>query len=110
MKKSTGFYPSVHVDTAPVSAAGSAGGVLLTTCADVTGLSGGLAGCLDAWRKPTAVHHPGKILTDLAVTLALGGDCLADAAVIRCEPEVYGRVGSEATVVPRLSSLTKDRF
>ena len=72
MKKTTGFYPSVQVDTAPVSAAGSAGGVLLTTAAEVTGLSPAMARALDGWRKPAAVHHPAKVLTDLAVTLALG--------------------------------------
>jgi len=65
--------------------------VLLTTTADVTGLSRALHDGLSLWRKPTAVHDPGKVLTDLAVTLALGGDCLSDAAVIRSEPGIYGR-------------------
>lgn len=108
MKQPTGFYPCVRVDTAPVSAAGSAGGVLLTTAADVSGLSRALAQSLDAWRKPTAVHHPGKVLTDLAVTLALGGDCLADAAVIRPETDLYGRVGSEATISRTITGLAAD--
>ncbi len=45
MKKTTGFYPSVRVDSAPVApvapvaAVGSAGGVLLTRVCGVTGLS-----------------------------------------------------------------------
>ena len=39
-----------------------------------------------------AIHDPGKIITDLALSLALGGDCLADLAVLRAEPGVYGRV------------------
>ena len=30
------------------------------------------------WRKPFAIHDPGKFVSDLAITLALGGDCLAD--------------------------------
>ena len=108
MKKTTGFYPSVQVDTAPVSAAGSAGGVLLTTAAEVTGLSPAMARALDGWRKPAAVHHPAKVLTDLAVTLALGGDCLADAAVIRSEADVYGPVGSEATISRTITTLAAD--
>ncbi|KYH44910.1 IS1380 family transposase, partial [Branchiibius sp. NY16-3462-2] len=108
MKKTTGFYPSVQVDTAPVSAAGSAGGVLLTTAAEVTGLSPAMARALDGWRKPAAVHHPAKVLTDLAVTLALGGDCLADAAVIRSEADVYGPVGSEATISRTITALAAD--
>ena len=38
------------------------------------------------WRPARTVHSPGKILTDLAVALALGGDCLSDVAMPRCEP------------------------
>ncbi|TWE10278.1 IS1380 family transposase [Rudaeicoccus suwonensis] len=108
MKKTTGFYPLVHVDAAPVVAVGSAGGVLLTTTAEVTGLAGGLGEALSSWRKPTAVHHPGKVVTDLSITLALGGDCLADAALVRAEPGLYGKVGSEATVSRMITALAAD--
>jgi len=41
------------------------------------------------------VHDPGKIITDLAVALALGGDGLADGAVRRAEPELSGPVASD---------------
>jgi hypothetical protein len=44
------------------------------------------------------VHDPGKILTDLVVALALGGDCLADAAVLRAQPELAGPVASDPVV------------
>lgn len=108
MKKTTGFYPPVRVDAAPVAAAGSAGGVLLTKTVEVSGLSGGLREALGRWRKPTATHDPGKVLTDLAVTLALGGDCLADAATVRSEPEIYGRVASDATVSRTIAMLAGD--
>jgi hypothetical protein len=67
-----------------------------------------LAESLQSWRKPTAVHHPGKVVTDLAITLALGGDCLADASVIRSEPDLYGRVGSEATISRTITALAAD--
>lgn len=108
MKKTTQSYPSVRVDAALVSAAGSAGGVLLTTTADVTGLSRALREGLSPWRKPLAVHDPAKVLTDLAVTLALGGDCLSDAALIRSEPRIYGRVASEAIVSRTITTLSRD--
>jgi hypothetical protein len=39
-----------------------------------------------------------KIITDLAVTLAMGGDCLADVAVLRNSPEVFGPVASDPTI------------
>ena len=63
---------------------------------------------LAAWRKPLAVHDPAKVLLDLAVTLALGGDCLADIAVLRAEPGVYGRVASDPTVSRTIDALAKD--
>ena len=49
------------------------------------------------------MHDPGKIITDLAVALALGGDCLADVAVLRAQPELFGPVASDP-VVSRLVS------
>lgn len=73
-------------------------GALLTQATEVTGLTAGLRPGLGRWRKPLAVHDPGKIQSDLALSLTLGGDCLADLSLLRAEPGVYGRVASEATV------------
>ena len=50
-----------------------AGGLLLTQTLRVTGLDRGLPTALERWRPARAVHGPGKIITDLAVALALGG-------------------------------------
>ena len=83
---------------------GHAGGMLLTRTAVVTGLTQGLSKALAPWRKPFATHDPGKIVSDLAISLALGGDCLADAALLRSEPAVYGKVASDPTI-SRLISL-----
>jgi hypothetical protein len=68
-----------------------AGVLLLAESLRVTGLSRGLSSALARWRAPRAVHDPGKILTDLAMAVALGGDCLADVAVLRAQPELSGR-------------------
>jgi Transposase DDE domain group 1 len=78
-----------------------AGTLLLAETARVTGLSQGLAGGLARWRAPRAVHDPGKILTDLAMAVALGGDCLADVAVLRSQPDLAGPVAS-GPVISRL--------
>jgi len=96
--KITGLYPRVRVDTSATAAVGQAGGVLLIRTIAVTGLDRALSAALAGWRKPLAVHDPGKIITDLALSLALGGDCLADLAVLRAEPGVYGRVASDPPV------------
>jgi hypothetical protein len=44
------------------------------------------------------VHDPGKTVLDLAIAIALGGDCLADVAVLRAQPELFGPVASDPTV------------
>ncbi|HCX85016.1 MAG TPA: IS1380 family transposase [Micrococcales bacterium] len=108
MVNATRPYPSVRVDAAPVAAVGSAGGVLLTEVLAVSGLSSALSAGLERWRRPSAVHDPAKVLTDLALTLALGGDCLADAALLRGEPEVFGPVASEATVSRTITALAAE--
>jgi hypothetical protein len=82
--------------------------VLLTRTVNATGLGGSLSSGLGRWRKPFAVHDPGKIITDLAVSLALGGDCLADVALIRSEPGVYGRVASDPTISRLVAQLAED--
>ena len=87
---------------------GHAGGLLLTKTAVVTGLTQGLSAALMRWRKPFATHDPGKIVSDLAIMLALGGDCLADVALLRSEPAVYGQVASDPTVSRLISTLAAD--
>lgn len=106
--KNTGCYPRLHVDTSPVAAVGQAGGVLLTETVRTSGLDRALSEALERWRKPLAVHDPAKVLLDLALSLALGGDCLADVGVLRAEPGVYGRVASDPTVSRTITALAKD--
>ncbi len=95
--------PGMVAGTEPL--ASSAGGALLVQTARATGLDRGLSRALGPWCPLTAVHEPGKVVLDLAGTLALGGDCLADIAVLRAQPAVFGRVASDPTV-----SRTVDRL
>ncbi len=108
MKKRTGLYPAVQVDAAVCGVVSQAGGVALLETARVSGLDRALSAGLERWRAPRAVHDPAKVLLDLAVTLALGGDCLADVAVLRSEPGVYGRVASDPTVSRTIDALAAD--
>jgi Transposase DDE domain group 1 len=85
-----------------------AGALLLTETARVTGLQAGLPAALGRWRAPRAVHDPGKIVTDLAVAVALGGDCLADIGVLRAEPALFGPVASDPVVSRLVSKLAAD--
>jgi hypothetical protein len=82
--------------------------VLLTDTVRAAGLDRALSVALERWRKPTAVHDPAKILLDLAVSLAVGGDCLADVAVLRGAPALFGRVASDPTVSRLITALAAD--
>ena len=72
------------------------------------GIDRGLSAALGPWRKPLAVHDPGKVVLDLAVALALGGDCLADVDAVRAEPAVFGLVASDPTVSRLVDTLAGD--
>ena len=108
MKQNTGLYPRLHVDTAGSAAVGQAGGVLLVETIRAGGIDRSMSTTLRPWRKPLAVHDPGKILLDLAVSLALGGDCLADVNLLRAEPVVFGPVASDPTVSRLIDILARD--
>jgi len=73
----------------------SAGGARLVETVRATGLARAVSSALRGWRAPTAVHDPGKVLLDLAVSIALGGDCLADVAVVRSQWDLFGQVASD---------------
>jgi hypothetical protein len=85
-----------------------AGAVLLWETMRVTGLGRGLSRGLARWRAPRAVHDPGKIIADLATAVALGGDCLADIAVLRDQPELAGPVASDPVVSRLVAALAGD--
>ena len=103
-----GLYPRVQADTGGTGVVSQAGGVALVETVRVAGLDRALSLALGRWRKPTARHDPGKVITDLAVTLALGGDCLADVALLRAEPGVFGAVASDPTVSRIIDALAAD--
>ena len=73
MKKRSGRYPSVAVDGRGSSVVANAGAVVLLRTAEAVGLDAGLSEGLTPWRRPLARHEPGKVLLDLAVSLAIGG-------------------------------------
>ncbi|MEU8193291.1 IS1380 family transposase [Microbispora amethystogenes] len=96
-----------------VSADGSglisqSGGLLLLETLRVTGLGRELSAQLERWRPARAVHDPGKVIADLALTLALGGNCLADIAMLRNQPEIFGPIASDPTVSRLIDRLAAD--
>ncbi|WP_326763658.1 IS1380 family transposase (plasmid) [Streptomyces sp. NBC_01591] len=105
MNKRIGSYPPVRVQGDGGAVVSQAGGVLLAETVRKTGLDTAISAALAPWRKPRAVHDPGKILLDLALAVALGGDCLSDVAVLRAEPALFGPVASDPTVSRLVDTL-----
>ncbi len=108
MRKSTGLYPSLTVDVSGDAVVSHAGAALLVAAAGRVGLDTAMSAALAPWRKPMALHDPGKILLDLAIAVAIGGDCLADIGLVRSDPAVFGLVASDPTVSRLFDTLAKD--
>ena len=98
----------VRVESGSESLICSGGAALLLQTATVSGLADELSRALSPWRPARSVHDPGKTVLDLAVTIALGGDCLADAAVARAQSELFGTVASDPTISRLIESLGDD--
>ena len=105
MNKRIGSYPRVRVQGEGGAVVSQAGGVLLVETVRKTGLDTAISAALAPWRKQRAVHDPGKMLLDLALAVALGGDCLSDVAVLRAEPQLFGPVASDPTVSRLVETL-----
>jgi hypothetical protein len=104
----TARHPKITVSADGQGLVSQAGSLLLAEAVRVTGLGEALTAGLARWRAPRAVHDPGKIIADLVMVLALGGDCLADIGVLRAQPELAGPVASDPVVSRLISALAAD--
>ena len=74
-----------------------AGAALLAEVADRVGLTRALSVGLAGVRERRGRHDPGRVIRDLAVMLADGGDCLSDLRVVRDQEPLFGPVASNTT-------------
>jgi Transposase DDE domain group 1 len=108
VKQRSGLYPRLSVDDAGSQLVSQAGAVALVDTVRVVGLDTALSAAVGPWRKPLARHDPAKVMLDLALSLAIGGDCLADVAVLRELPAVFGLMASDPTVSRTIDALAGD--
>jgi hypothetical protein len=80
------------------------GTALLRMLADRAGLTGGLSAAL-ARSGVFPVHDRGRVLVDLAVMIADGGEALCDIDVLRDQGDVFGPVASDTTVWRALDEI-----
>lgn len=85
------------------------GPVALRLLADRAGLTAELSAAL-ARRSFSPVHDRGRVLVDVAVMLADGGEAIADIDVLRHQGAVFGTVASAPTVWRALDELTPARL
>jgi hypothetical protein len=69
-----------------------AGSGLLARAADKVGLTRALGAQLRRLRRRGGGHDPGRVVRDLAVVLADGGDCLSDLSTMTDQAALFGRV------------------
>jgi hypothetical protein len=84
-----------------------AGSALLAQVAEKTGLVGALSLELAGLKQRRSGHDQGRVIRDLAVMLADGGDCLADIGALGDQAALFGPVCSDATafrVIDRIAS------
>jgi len=85
---------------------GRAGLSLVAQLADRVGLTGQLrrtiGGCR-GWRE----HDPAKVVRDLVLTLADGGDALRHLKVLAGQPELFGEIASAATANRTIIALAE---
>jgi hypothetical protein len=82
-----------------------AGSVLVVELADRVGLTGGLSGALASTRQRRSAHDPGRVLRDVAVMLADGGDCVTDLLALRGQERLFGPVASDTTTQRTLKAI-----
>lgn len=86
-----------------------AGAALLVELADRLGLTGALSEALAETRERRSAHDPGRVLRDVAVMLADGGDCVTDLQAYRGQERLFGPRASETTT-HRVLKLIDERL
>jgi hypothetical protein len=84
-----------------------AGTALLGRVADKLGLTEALSVRLAAIKQRRRGHDPGRVIRDLAVMLADGGECVSDLGAVREQEVLFGSVASDSTafrMVDRIAS------
>jgi hypothetical protein len=107
--QATTSRPALDVTADGIGVVSHAGTRLLADVADAVGLSHAFGDALGRYTPARRVRHePGRVLTDVAVMLADGGEAISDLAVLRDQQAVFGDVASTPTVWRLLDSIDEE--
>src|SRR5256886_13989094 len=95
--KVTKWDPALKAPAGGKGVVSNAGSRPLAEMADLSGLTDALSAALAPICKRRRRHGPGRVLVDLAVSIAGGGDALSDLVTLRHQPGVFGAVASVPT-------------
>ena len=92
------FYEAPRVSADGAGLVSRPGALLLRELTVNTGLAAGwTTALLDTYKALPTRHAPGRVLADLAVMIADGGDALTHLATLRDQSKLFGMVASEPT-------------
>jgi hypothetical protein len=107
--QSTAWSKDLRVTADGTGVVSHVGAALLRMLADRAGLTSALSAAL-ARKRWLPVHDRGRVLVDLAVLIADGGEAIADIDVLRHQDEVFGQVASDTTVWRALDEIDEVRL
>jgi len=107
--QSTAWSKGLRVTADGTGVVSHVGAALLRMLADRTGLTEQLSAALTR-RGWWPTHDRGRVLTDLAVMIAGGGEAIADIDVLRHQQDVFGAVASPATCWRALDQIDPARL
>jgi Transposase DDE domain group 1 len=98
-------FPRVVVSADGRGVVSHVGARLLADVAQATGLVEAFDHAVGGQRLRRSAHRPGRVLVDVAVMIADGGEAIADLAVLRNQLGLFGQVASPATCWRVLDSV-----
>jgi len=93
----TARRPPMSVSGSGTGIVSHAGSRLLAEVADRTGLTGTMSEVFAGRIAAQTAHDPGRVLADLAVMIADGGEVISDIATLSDQPTLFGPVVSDST-------------
>lgn len=107
MNNTTGLYPQLPTVTTSQNLVSHAGLATLTGLLNSLGFRHLAEDRLGQFAPTTATHRPGKMIADLVLMLASGGEHVTDTDQLRTTPGVFGPVASDATFSRFFTRLTE---
>jgi len=99
---------TVEVTTDGTGLVSHAGSALLAQVADKLGLTSALSSGLAEYKQRRRGHDLGRVLRDLVVMLADGGECVSDLGTVRDQEALFGRVASDSTAFRVIEKIARE--